>query len=35
MMTLDKKSKTLGLDKNATLHYDILINSVGLIDNEL
>ena len=34
MMTLDKRSKRIGLDKNATLHYDILVNTVGLIDNE-
>ena len=29
---LDKKLKKLTLDKNATLPYDLLINTVGLID---
>jgi NADH dehydrogenase FAD-containing subunit len=34
-MTLDKKRKTIGLDKNANLPYDILISTVGLIDTEI
>ena len=34
-MTLDKKAKTIGLDKNCSLPYDILISTVGLIDTEL
>lgn len=34
-MTLDKKLKLIGLDKNSTLPYDILIFTVGLIDTEL
>ena len=34
-MTLDKKLKKIGLDKNATIPYDILISTVGLIDTEI
>ena len=34
-MTLDKKGKTISLDKNSTLPFDILISTVGLIDTTL
>lgn len=34
-MTLDKKGKTIGLDKNSILPFDIMISTVGLIDTSL
>lgn len=35
MMTLNKKERTIGLDKNCKLPYDVLISTVGLIDTVL
>lgn len=35
MVKLDKKKKRIDLDKNAHLNYDILVISVGLIDQVL
>ena len=35
MMTLNKKERTIGLDKNCKLPFDVLISTVGLIDTEL
>ena len=35
MMTLNKKERMIGLDKNCKLPYDVLISTVGLIDTEL
>ena len=34
-MTLNTRQKTIGLDRNVTLPYDILVSTVGLIDTEL
>ena len=35
IMTLDKKGKMIGLDKNSILPFDIMISTVGLIDTKL
>lgn len=35
MMTLNKKERTIGLDKNCKLPFDVLISTVGLIDTVL
>ena len=35
MVSLDKKGKRIGLDKNVTLPYDLLVCTVGLIDTQL
>lgn len=35
MVKLDKKNNTILIDKNATVPFDLLIVTVGLIDTEL
>lgn len=35
MVKLDKKNKKILIDKNAYIHFDLLILAVGLIDKQL